>query len=434
MSLDIRLLRKNVFALLAGQVSKLAIQAAYFVVLARMLGATGYGAFAAAVALAALVSPYSSLGTNTLMIKNVARDSLDASPEWKRALLYTTSGGLLFSILLALFSAQIAPQGVSSLAILQIALADLVGLRLVDLVGSVWQSLGRHRALAILPSLANLLRLIAALLMWLVASQSSLDTWATVYLLATLPLGIFVVIQTTVKLGYFKGSARISLDELKEGFLYSTALASQNIYNDIDKAMLGRLISATSAGVYSAAYRIIDMAYAPIRSVSAAAYPLYFREGQDGLRSALRLTRKISPMVLGYAVVGSIGVALVAPLAPLILGSDYVEAVDFVRLMAWLIILRALTFLAADALTGSGHQRYRTFVQVAVAVLNVFLNLYLIPSYGILGAVISTLACEAILGILLWCYIGVGMKLKRTSGGRRAKRGKRGRRRETVHS
>lgn len=410
MSLNIKLLRKNVAALLAGQVSKLIIQAVYFVVLARMLGATGYGAFAAVIALAALVSPFSSLGTNTLMVKSVARNAANAPAEWKRSLLYTVAGGLFFSLLLAVLSAQIAPQGVSALTLFALAVADLVGLRLVDLVGSVWQSLGHNRALAILPSLTNLLRLIAALLMWLVAEQSSLETWAAVYLLATLPLGIFVAVQTTYKLGYFKGAAKITFGEVKEGFLYSTALASQNIYNDIDKAMLGRIVSATSAGVYSAAYRIIDMAYAPIRSVSAAAYPLYFREGQGGLRSALALTRKISPMVLGYAVVGSIGVAWAAPLAPMILGSDYIPAVDFIRLMSGLIILRSLTFLAADALTGSGHQKYRTSVQVAIAALNVLLNLWLIPHHGIVGAVISTLACEAILAVLLWSYIGACLR------------------------
>lgn len=430
MSLNIKVLRKNVFALLAGQVSKLSIQAVYFVVLARMLGATDYGAFAAAVALAALFSPFSSLGTNTLMIKNVARDSLTAPSEWKRALLYTVMGGILCAVILAVLTPQIAPEGVSSLAIFQLALADLVGLRLVDLVGSVWQSLGRHRALATLPSLTNLFRLIAALFMWLVLGESSLETWATVFLVATLPVGVWVAVHTTIKLGYFKGGAKFGIKEAKEGLLYSTALASQNIYNDIDKAMLGRMISASSAGVYSAAYRIIDMAYAPIRSVSAAAYPLYFQEGEGGLRSALRLTRKISPMVLGYAVVGSIGVALVAPLAPVILGDDYSEAVDFIRIMTWLIVLRALTFLAADPLTGSGHQRYRTVVQVSVAGLNVLLNLYLIPQFGILGAVISTLACEAILGILLWGYIAAHLKQNRArdlavSGKRR------GRRRET---
>lgn len=430
MAIDSKLLRKSVLALFAGQVSKLAIQAIYFVTLARMLGATDYGAFAAVLALAALLSPFSSLGTNTLMVRNVAHDATSAPYEWKRALLFTAVGGLFSSVLLAAASHWIAPTNVSWAVIFFVAVADLVGLRLVDLVGSFRQAVGSSRALAILPSVANLCRLSAAAAAILSLETMSLSTWSWVYAAATLPLGVGVAVMTTVKVGYYKGSTKVTQREVREGLLFATALASQNVYNDVDKAMLGRLVSATSAGIYSAAYRIIDMAYAPIRSVSAAAYPLYFREGKSGLRSALRLTRKISLIVLGYAFVGAIGVALVAPIAPAILGSDYNEAVQYIQMMAGLIILRAGSFLAADTLTGSGHQGYRTAVQASMAGINVCMNFYLLPQYGIGGAVISTLACEALLGALLWFYIVIQLRTT-PAAVPRSKRRRRGRHRAT---
>lgn len=417
MAVDTNLLRKSVIVLFAGQAAKLAIQAVYFIALARMLGATGYGAFAAVLALAALLSPFSSLGTNTLMVRNVAQEADSAPYEWKRAITFTTLGGLLSSVILAAASHWIAPTNIAWTGIFFIAVADLVGLRLLDLVGAFRQAGGSSRALAILPSVANLCRLVAAMAAILAFETIPLSTWSWVYAAATLPLGVGVAVVTTAKIGYYKGSTNLTTREMKDGLLFATALASQNVYNDIDKAMLGRLVSATSAGIYSAAYRIIDMAYAPIRSVSAATYPLYFREGKHGLRSALKLTRKISPVVLGYAVVGAIGVTLAAPLAPVILGSDYSEAVQYIRMMAWLIMLRAGSFLAADTLTGSGHQGYRTAVQASMAGINVCTNLYLIPQYGIAGAVISTLACEAFLGALLWFYIAVQL---RTTGPRAA--------------
>lgn len=400
-------------SLLLGQVTKLALQAAYFVVLARMLGATGYGAFAAGIALAALASPFSSLGTNTLMIKNVSRDEASASTEWQRALIYTVCGGFFFSVLLWLIASLIAPEALSRAALLQLAVADLVGLRVIDLVGSVWQALGKSRALAVLPSLTNLMRLIAAAAIWLYFGQATLDDWATVYLWVTLPLGAFVATHTTIKLGARRSNLKITFGEITEGLMYSVALAAQNVYNDIDKAMLARMISAASSGVYSAAYRIIDMAYAPIRSVSAATYPLYFQHGEQGLRSALTLTRKISPMVIGYAVLGSIAVAASAPLAPAILGNEYIETIGLIQWMGVLILLRAFTFLAADALTGSGHQKYRTSVQLLVAVMNVLMNLFTISHYGVAGAVVSTLACEFILAVVLWAYIGTHLKRTR---------------------
>lgn len=398
-------LRGNISALLVGQLSKLALQAVYFVVIARMLGADGYGAFAAGLALAALAAPFCSLGVNTLMIKNIARDDSDAALQWWRALAYTVVGGALFAAFLSLLTPWIAPAGLSPLVILQLAVADLVGLRMVDLVGAVWQALGRTRPLAILPSVTNLVRLIASLAIWLSHGEVTLDVWAPVYMAATLPLGLIVCVRTTMDLGRSKRRLRTRFREIREGLLYSLALSAQNIYNDIDKAMLARIVSSSASGVYSAAYRVVDMAYAPIRSVAAATYPLYFQHGQEGLRATLKLTRRIMPMVLGYGLFGALALVIAAPLAPLILGEDYVEAVGLIRLMAVLIVLRAFSFLAADALTGCGRQSFRTFAQVSVALINVVANLYLLPRFGVLGAVISTLLCEFVLAAALWTYI-----------------------------
>jgi O-antigen/teichoic acid export membrane protein len=401
--------RKNVLGLLAGQASRLALQAAYFVVLARMLGASGYGAFASALALAALAGPFSSLGTNTLMLKNVSRRHEAAQIEWKRAFFYTAVGGVLFAGALTGLAHLIAPPELSRVALFQIAAAELVGLKLVELTGSVWQGLGRSRPLILLPTIVNLLRLAAALTVFLSLGLASLDMWATLYLLVTLPVGVIVAVHTTLKLGYAKSGLRLQGPEVREGLLYAFAMSSQNVYNDIDKAMLARMSSVSAAGIYSAAYRIIDMAYAPIRSVAAAAYPLYFREGEGGLASALRLTRKIAPAVIGLGFTAAAAAALSAPLAPLLLGSDYGDAVEIIRLLAPLVLLRGLTFLAADTLTGCGRQGFRTVAQIGVAVLNVSVNLMLIPVAGVLGAVVSTVLCEGILAAILWSRIWVSL-------------------------
>src|SRR6202167_331566 len=54
-----------------GQGFRLVIQAAYFVLVARSLGPDAYGAFVTVVAIAALLGPFSGLGTANLFIKNV---------------------------------------------------------------------------------------------------------------------------------------------------------------------------------------------------------------------------------------------------------------------------------------------------------------------------------------------------------------------------
>jgi O-antigen/teichoic acid export membrane protein len=72
-----------------GQGLRLIIQAAYFVLIARSLGPDAYGAFVTVVAMAALLGPFSGLGTANLFIKNVRSGKREASICWGNGILLT---------------------------------------------------------------------------------------------------------------------------------------------------------------------------------------------------------------------------------------------------------------------------------------------------------------------------------------------------------
>ena len=79
------LVRNSVWMFL-GQGLRLVIQAAYFTVIARSLGASNYGAFVSIAALAGILFPFATMGSGFLLIKNVSRDqSLFAAPNSARA-------------------------------------------------------------------------------------------------------------------------------------------------------------------------------------------------------------------------------------------------------------------------------------------------------------------------------------------------------------
>src|SRR6266436_7209570 len=75
-----RLARNTVWMSL-GQGFRLVIQALYFVLIARSLGAANYGAFIGVVALVGIVYPFATLGSGNLLVKNVARDASLRSEE-----------------------------------------------------------------------------------------------------------------------------------------------------------------------------------------------------------------------------------------------------------------------------------------------------------------------------------------------------------------
>lgn len=387
--------------ILAGQLARVAIQAAYFVVLARVLGVREFGVFSALIALSALLVPFSTLGSNVLLIRNVARDASLAAAQWGNTIILTLASGTLMGSLLAGLASRVAPVGVSATTVALIAFSELVLARLVETAGLVAHAQDRPNRLAIYPVALNGLRLAAVA--WISTTGSvRLDDWAVAYFLATLVVSVVAVCEITYSIGGLSANLRAYRAEWRDGILFAVGLSSQTIYNDIDKAMLGRLAVAVETGAYSAAYRIIDMVYTPVRAIASAAYPRFFRYGSAGAVSVVRFARHLAPFVLGYCALASTALFILADMVPLILGTDYSAAVPLVRALAVVPLLRGIAYLAADSLAGIGRQGVRTSLQALVAGLNIALNLWLIPAYGAEGAVISSIFCDAALAFGFW--------------------------------
>ena len=107
-----------------------------------------------------------------------------------------------------------------------------------------------------------------------------------------------------------------------------------------------------------------------------------------------------------------------APLVPAVLGDDYAEAISAIQAMAMVPLLRWFHYLAADSLTGADRQGARTAIQLGVAGFNVVLNLLLIPAYSWRGAVVATIACDAILVAGLWIAILVRVRSEKRASAR----------------
>nr|WP_230416863.1 polysaccharide biosynthesis C-terminal domain-containing protein [Micromonospora tarapacensis] len=100
---------------------------------------------------------------------------------------------------------------------------------------------------------------------------------------------------------------------------------------------------------------------------------------------------------------------------PLIFGAEYEAATLALQGLSALLVLKAIHYLAADALSGSRMQGRRTVCQIVVGVVNAGLNVWLIPIYGWQGAVASSLIGNALLGVLMWACLVVSLRRDQAS-------------------
>jgi O-antigen/teichoic acid export membrane protein len=384
-----------------GQGFRLVIQAAYFVLVARSLGPDAYGAFVTVVAMAALLGPFSGLGTPNLFIKNVRSGKRTAAICWGNGILLTVfSGALLTAAAVGL--SVVLHLKTAPFAVLLVCVADMVLLKVTELAAFGFTASDRMKQTSIQNVVVSLLRLAGIAGLMATSHPVTLDRWVVVYLLTTLLGMVYALAKGSQLWGRPSTDLTALREDAAEGVFFSIAGSATTVYNDIDKIMLSQLSDLASTGVYAAAYRVIDVSMTPIRSLAAAAYPRFFRKGIDGIVATYPYALALMAKAAVYGSAASAGLWLFAPILPHILGSKYDAVVPAVRWLALIPFLRCLHSFLADALSGAGLQRTRMTIQVLAALINIALNLVILPRYSWRGAAWTSLGCDGLLVAMFW--------------------------------
>lgn len=384
-----------------GQTLRLVIQAGYFVLIARSLGPDSYGAFVAVVSLAAVFGPFCGLGMPNLFIRDVRSGKRKAAICWGNGLLLIgISGTLLTFVVLGLNSVFHLKGGL--FAVIVICVSDLIFTKLTELASFGFAAVDRMAQTSIQSVVISLLRFAAIVLLMITVRHVGLQQWVWAYLIATMFATAYAIYKGT----QFWGMPELDLGSLRgdvsEGIFFSISMSATSIYNDVDKIMLGRLSDFAATGIYSAAYRLIDVSLTPVRSLVSAAYPEFFKRGVGGLKETYPYAKKLIRKSSLYGLAIFAGLWVFAPVLPHLLGRQYVQAIPALRWLSLIPLLRCFHVFLADSLTGAGYQRIRTAIQVGVGILNVGLNFIILPRYSWRGAAWTSLGCDAALVLVFW--------------------------------
>jgi len=86
-------------------------------------------------------------------------------------------------------------------------------------------------------------------------------------------------------------------------------------------------------------------------------------------------------------------------------GSQYQEGVSAFRVLVWLIPLALMSGHFRYALIAYGQQRLEFVSSACGAGLNILLNLFLIPSIGLVGAAWALIASEALIWGITYSFV-----------------------------
>src|SRR6185437_3237347 len=310
---------------------------------------------------------------------------------------------------------HVLPESSTSAMLIAVAISDLFGMEMNSICLQAFLALEQGRRFSHLMAFSTAARFVAAII--LVAIGPTAVHWAYLYAASAVIATSAGIVAVSRCCAPPRFHLNLFFPSVREGFHFATSLASQSVYNDIDKTMLARLSTVEAAAIYAAAYRFIEAAILPIRSVANAAYPEFFRLGVQGVTSGFGFARQI----LRRSILYGLGVAVVlfaaAGFVPMVLGRAYQESATALRWLCLLPVIKCVHIFLSDTLTGSNYQWQTSSAQIAVAVFNVAINFWLIVAFSWRGAAWSSLATDGLLVVLLYMIIQWHLRRERGLSG-----------------
>ncbi len=161
------------------------------------------------------------------------------------------------------------------------------------------------------------------------------------------------------------------------------------VYTRIDQAMIAFLVGVDQAGVYSVAIRVVE-AYAVVPMLIATAFfPLICSKPDAGN------VRTYFDIVMFSSVAAGVAIWAVAHVAiPFLFGPAYIQALDILGISMLAAVFSVIGFACTNYLVAVGLGHLRPIRLALGLLLNVGLNLVLIPRFGLWGAAIATLVSQ----------------------------------------
>jgi O-antigen/teichoic acid export membrane protein len=238
--------------------------------------------------------------------------------------------------------------------------------------------------------------LVAALLkVILVLSQSTLIYFVIVYAVESIILSVgYITVYKINNLSftnwYFNKQTTQRL--IKDAWPLILSGIVISIYMKIDQVMIKNMLNSTEVGYYAATVKLSEAWYFIPMAICASLVPAVINAKQIGETIYLNRIQKLYDLLASISITIALPVTFLSEfIITMIYGIKYLPSASVLTLYIWAGVPVFLGVASSQYLINENLTKlafYRTFIGM---ILNVILNLFLIPAYGINGAAIATL-------------------------------------------
>ncbi|MGB9978577.1 flippase [Methanobacterium sp.] len=397
-----RTIAKNTAVLFAATIISYILVFFVNIYIAQYLGAEGFGILSLAIALTGIFTIFTDLGLNVLITREVARDKTSTNKYlFNTSIIKIFLAFLTFGLIFATVNIIGYTEEISY--VIYIMTLSVIFTAFTNVFNSIFQAYEKMEYM----SIGNILNSAVLFTGVIIGTTYKLDIFffVTIYLVASL----FVLAYSLIAYLWKFPKPKIHVDlsfwklTLKEALPFGVTNIFGSIYYWIDSVMLSKMVGNEVVGWYNAAYRLMFVFLAIYTVYLSAIFPAmskFYKTSEEYLKFSYERSYKYL-LIISTPI--AVGITLLADkIILLIYGTGYIPSIFALQILIWTIPLLFINGLSGYVLGAINRQMVLTKITFIGAVLNIILNLLLIPKFSFIGSSFATVVTELSLSPLLF--------------------------------
>ncbi len=227
----------------------------------------------------------------------------------------------------------------------------------------------------------------------------------------------FAIVLRKSRFPKFRFDKLFFLVVLRQSFPYALLVLLMSVYTRIDQVMLRHMFQAGEGnflvGIYYHGFRLFDAAYQFALLFAVLLLPIFSKMISDR-KYILELTRLSSLLLFIPSLI--LAVASMFYQKEIMILMEYKEEIGTSALIFSILMFAFLgmagTIIFGTLLTANGNLRQLNATSAIAVVINVTLNLILIPRYYAVGAAISALVTQVFVGLSQYVIVVTKFRFK----------------------
>jgi len=398
--------------------------------LARALGASGFGIYSYAGAWVNLLLIPAVFGFEGLIVRE--NTIYQTQSNWSLAkglLIWSNKLVLTTSICVAIIASLIfwfnnSSQNLDTLFIIWISLAALPFMALSRLRQSSMQSINRIVAGQLPEMLVRplILCIFLGLIIFVVPTEiTAVEAVFVKTLAATISFIIgATLLQTSLSKHIKKALPKYTHKSWLKKALPMLLIGSMYVINNqTDTVMLGILSNAEAVGIYTVANRGAGLIGFVLLAFNTSLSPIFAKLYASGNKQQLqKIVTQCCRVVFAIALLTTIILITFGQNLLSLFGSEFAQGQNILTILSIGQLINAFSGSVALLLIMTGHDKYTAIGVSISAILNIILNSILIPQFDAIGAAIATAMSMIVWNIILIFYAQKKLKINSTAIGK----------------